>query len=150
MRWCCERGGKVRGSFISDRKDAFYGEDPSPHGPSTRSRLGDGPTQLLPVLLLSVLLLFPSAIVLLLGAENGGQTHGYPERTAFALATGSPPVFNATPNDPTSGDSGVSIRFRIVVYDADGDTLNVTWDWGDGLNDTDLTLPANTPRTVVR
>jgi len=95
------------------------------------------------------MVIFPSASILALDMAYGRATLEHSERRVFALGTGTPPVFNATPVDPTSGDSGVSIRFRVIVYDMDGDTLNVTWDWGDGLNDTDLTLPANIARTVV-
>jgi hypothetical protein len=77
-----------------------------------------------------------------LDAGIGGTTQEHSERAAFALATGNPPVFRATPTDPTPGDSGVPISFRVVVQDTDDDTLNVTWDWGDGTIDTNLTPPA--------
>jgi hypothetical protein len=98
--------------------------------------------RLLPALLLGIVLLVPSATVVVLDVGFGGTTHGHSERTAFALATGSPPVFLATPTDPTPGDSGVPIGFSVVVRDVDDDNLNVTWDWGDGTFDTNLTAPA--------
>ena len=39
-------------------------------------------------------------------------------------------------------DSGVPIFFDAAVSDADGDALNVTWEWGDGTITTNTTDPA--------
>ena len=106
--------------------------------------------QNLPVLLLVIVLLFPSATVFLLGIGNGGGTQELAEKTAYALGTGNPPTFRVTPEDPKVGDYGVPIGFRVVVNDTDDDNLNVTWDWGDGVIETNLTPPAKTLQVVQR
>jgi len=96
-----------------------------------------------PVILLSLVLLFPSSTALILGIGYGAGIHGLAQRTASAFATGTPPMFLYTPTpDPYPGDAGVPIDFTIAVSDDDDDTLNVTWDWGDGHVDTNLTAPA--------
>lgn len=106
--------------------------------------------QNLPVLLLVIVLLFPSATVLFLGIGNGGGTQGLAERTASALGTGNPPTFKVTLEDPKVGDYGVPIGFRVVVNDTDNDNLNVTWDWGDGVIETNFTPPAKILQIVQR
>lgn len=65
------------------------------------------------------------------------------------MATGTAPVFTDDPTDPTVATYNVSISFFGIVFDADGDILNVTWDWGDGTYNTSTTLPAN-PAKLIR
>lgn len=86
---------------------------------------------------------------MVLEVGHGSETHGIPEKAAFALATGIPPFFLSTPTDPTYGDAGVSIDFSILVRDPDNDPLTVTWDWGDGSVSTNVTSPALPPTIVL-
>jgi len=95
-----------------------------------------------------MILFFSSAAVLLLGIADGIGREGPAERAAFMLGTGNPPTFRQTPTDPQPGDPGVAIGFQIVVNDTDNDNINVTWDWGDGLIDTNSTPPAKIPQIV--
>lgn len=65
------------------------------------------------------------------------------------MATGSPPSFFIKPKDPTVTDAGVQASFTVVVTDPNvGDTINVTWEWGDGTaNSTNITGPMKIPST---
>jgi len=59
------------------------------------------------------------------------------------MATGTPPQFVAAPKDPTTPNAYVKVTFTAIVKDVDGDTLNITWEWGDGTpNGTTATGPA--------
>ena len=65
------------------------------------------------------------------------------------MATGSPPSFPLKPKDPTVTDAGVQAIFTAIVTDPNiGDTINVTWEWGDGTaNSTNITGPMKIPPT---
>lgn len=59
------------------------------------------------------------------------------------MATGTPPQFVAPPKEPTTTSAYVKVTFTAIVKDVDGDTLNITWEWGDGTpNGTTATGPA--------
>jgi len=71
------------------------------------------------------------------------------ELVAGVMATGTPPVFVSEPKEPTTGNAYAKITFTAIVKDVDGDTLNLTWEWGDGTpNGTTATGPAGS-NTIV-
>ena len=59
------------------------------------------------------------------------------------MGTGIPPYFVAEPKEPTKTNAYTKVTFTAVVKDNNSDSLNVTWEWGDGTpNGTTATGPA--------
>jgi hypothetical protein len=92
-----------------------------------------------------VMLILPSLAVALIGfAPPCNLPSGDEEKTAFALAN-TAPSFALTPPLYIYPTADVPFNMSIKVADANNDTVNVTWEWGDGTpNATDLTPPALT------
>jgi len=95
------------------------------------------------VLLVSLVMLsgsFLFAGVLVSGHE---REPAQGELVIGVMATGTPPSFVAQPKDPTITNAYAKVSFTAIVRDANvGDTLNVTWEWGDGTpNGTTATGP---------
>ena len=90
-------------------------------------------------------MILPSLAVALLGfGPPNSPPSGDEERSAYALAN-NPPSFALSPPMYIYPTTDVSFNMSIKVADANNDTVNVTWEWGDGTpNATDLTPPALT------
>jgi len=101
---------------------------------SSRSRI------LLAVLLVLSVILGYCAI---LAEPLGGEDPSADEGTARALA-GIAPEIRSGPPEPFPATSGVEGNYSFWVRDADSTSLNLTWDWGDGIVETsDMTIVAN-------
>jgi hypothetical protein len=91
------------------------------------------------------MLILPSLVVALFGLNPPHTSHsGDEERSAYVLAN-SPPYFALTPPLYVYPTADIPFNISIKVADANNDTVNVTWEWGDGTpNATDITPPALT------
>jgi len=74
---------------------------------------------------------------------------GSAEPAPAPAATGALPQFVIEPKDPTNGTYGVLLNFTGIVSDIDDDSLNVTWEWGDGTVNITTTGPAEV-NTIIR
>lgn len=87
------------------------------------------------VLLVSLVMVFGSFLFAGVLVNGHEREPAQGELVLGAMATGSPPYFllGGTPKDPTLTNAYVRVNFTAFVRDPNaGDTLNVTWEWGDG------------------
>ena len=97
-----------------------------------------------------VLFLMVSSVSLLVGLSVGGESHDpEPGIELTVMATGTPPTFViGLPADINVNEKEPKL-FYVSVQDLDNDTLNVTWDFGDGTPlVVNTTLPAEVRQAV--
>jgi len=103
------------------------------------------------VLLVSLVMVFGSFLFAGVLVNGHEREPAQGELVLEVMATGLAPYFVSPPKEPTTTNAYAKVSFTAIVRDPNaGDTLNVTWEWGDGTpNATTATGPTGIGGVVI-